>query len=526
MPRATRYLFLALALAAAVPARAQGPAAFATRPDSALAAAVRSMPGFALRLEQAVASALEEASIVRDARAAMTAARGALRRERGAFDPELFADAAKSGQDLANTNPFSSSTVVSSTTTSVNGGLSLRLPIGTELAAVLQTTRLGTSSDFTLLDPEYSTTGSLVLTQPLLKGFGPSAWAAWKGAGRDYEAAQARYEDAVLATRAAVEKGYWDLYASLRDYGVSKVLRDGAASLLQEAELRARTGLIGPNQVANARVFLAEREQLLLDSEEQLDAISDGLATLIGRRPGGGQPRYLAVDEPPAEFPLEPLDTLLARAAASNQALRSAERSVEAARVRERGAKWDILPQLDFVGSIGGNGLAGTRQPVYFDTTVVYADPSLEGDFSDTWTSVKNRDLPAWSAGLRLTIPIGFRAASGEHQRLRSELERQQELHTAVRRNLEDQVRAAYRDMQHAQRRVAAARDGADASLEQVRIGLLEFRAGRTTAFELVRLAGDVATAQQRYSAAVVRAAKTAAELRRLTAGGAAAGSR
>ena len=57
--------------------------------------------------------------------------------------------------------------------------------------------------------------------------------------------------------------------------------------------------------------------------------------------------------------------------------------------------------------------------------------------------------------------------------------------------------------------------DAADASLEQVRIGLLEFRAGRTTAFELVRLAGDVATAQQRYSSALVRAAKTAADSNR-----------
>ena len=80
--------------------------------------------------------------------------------------------------------------------------------------------------------------------------------------------------------------------------------------------------------------------------------------------------------------------------------------------------------------------------------------------------------------------------------------------------------------MQHARKRVEAARAGADASLEQVRIGILEFRAGRTTAFELVRLAGDIATAQQRYSAALVRAAKTAAELRRLTAGGETPGAR
>jgi outer membrane protein TolC len=51
-----------------------------------------------------------------------------------------------------------------------------------------------------------------------------------------------------------------------------------------------------------------------------------------------------------------------------------------------------------------------------------------------------------------------------------------------------------------------------------VRIGVLEFRAGRTTAFELARLGADLASAQQRYSQALVRAARAAAQLRRLTA--------
>jgi outer membrane protein TolC len=58
-----------------------------------------------------------------------------------------------------------------------------------------------------------------------------------------------------------------------------------------------------------------------------------------------------------------------------------------------------------------------------------------------------------------------------------------------------------------------------DASQEQVRIGLIEYRNGRTTAFELVRLGADLAAAQQRYSEALVRTAKAAAELRHLTSG-------
>lgn len=526
MSRTSTLIVLALAVGAAGPAGAVVLSPLVTRPDSALVEAVRATPGVTLRLDDAVGAALTEATIVREARAALLAARGSLRRERGAFDPELFLDATRSSEDQANASPFSSVPVVRDKETSVNGGARVRLPIGTEFSASLETTRRETTSDFVLLDPEYRTAGKLEITQPLLKGFGPSAWSGWRSAAREHESARARYEDAVLTTRTLVEQTYWDLYAAVRDYGVEKVIRDGAASLLEEAELRARAGLVGPSQVANARVFLAEREQVLLDREEQLDAISDRLATLMGRRPGEGQARYLAVDEPPGEFAIEPLDTLLARAVARNQVLGAAEREVEAARIRARGAKWDMLPQLDFIGSIGGTGLAGRRVPVDLGSGPVYADSALEGTFGDTWTRVRNRDLPTWSAGIRVTVPVGFRAGAGEHQRLRGELERAEQRHLAARRSLEEQVRAVHRDLLHARKRVEAARTGADASLEQVRIGLLEFRAGRATAFELVRLAGDVATAQQRYSAALVRAAKTAAELRRLTAGGDAAGAR
>jgi outer membrane protein TolC len=53
-----------------------------------------------------------------------------------------------------------------------------------------------------------------------------------------------------------------------------------------------------------------------------------------------------------------------------------------------------------------------------------------------------------------------------------------------------------------------------------VRIGVLQYNSGRTTAFELVRLGADLASAQQRYSQALVRTAKAESALRFLTSSG------
>jgi outer membrane protein TolC len=110
-----------------------------------------------------------------------------------------------------------------------------------------------------------------------------------------------------------------------------------------------------------------------------------------------------------------------------------------------------------------------------------------------------------------------LRSGLGERQRLKGEADRAYQQYVAARRGLEEDVRASYRELLHAKKRLEAARTGVEASAEQVRIGMLEYQVGRTTAFELVRLSADLATAQQRYSQALVRAAKAAAELKKLT---------
>ncbi len=77
-------------------------------------------------------------------------------------------------------------------------------------------------------------------------------------------------------------------------------------------------------------------------------------------------------------------------------------------------------------------------------------------------------------------------------------------------------MRAAYRELSNGKGRLTAAKNGVDAAQEQARIGLIQFRTGRATAFELVRLGEDFAVAQQRYSDALVRTAKAAATLKQL----------
>jgi len=497
--------------------QAQTQAFLPSSPESALAAAIDSIPGSRLSLAQALDLAIHNDTAVKEAQAAVVAAEGAVRREKGTFDPELFANVLRSGVDQPTASPFSGADVLSQQFTTASGGARMKLRFGTELSASMNTMRTSTNSTFALLDPEFNTFGALNLRQPLLAGFGPSSRASLSSAERGLASAQARYQDVVLGTESQTEGAYWDLYAAERDVAVQTVIRDRARAFVTEAEARARVGLVGPQAVASARVFLAQQELTFLDSQELLDRVSDRLASLLGIRPEGGLPRYRAVDAPPHDHPLVPVDDLVAAAIDRNHNLQSQREVVNQLRALAKGAAWDALPTLDFLGSVGGNGLSGHPHEVVFGPDTLTTD--ISGDFGDTWDQVWGRDFPTWSVGLELTFPLGRREGRGERDRLRAEVMRAEQIEKASEHTLEEDVRAAHRQLVNAQARLAAAQDGVNAALEQVRVGSIQFRSGSTTAFELVRLGEDVTTSQQSFSRALVTSAKAAALLKYLTSG-------
>jgi outer membrane protein TolC len=499
-----------LLLLAAPPAPAQVPA----NPDSAYRAALAEIGGQPLTLDDALLRAVAHATSLREAEAGLRAARGELRRESGAFDPVLFARWEVEDEESQSDSPFAPGTI-ETRQRFTSAGARLRLPVGTELQASLETTRFRTTFGFDALDPDYATIGRVALRQPLLKGFLDGAGGDRAAARHGLEAARERLSAATVALEAEVTTAYWDLYAAERNLAVQRLIARSAGAFLEQTQHRSRAGLAGPSEVATARVFLTQQELSAIDREEQLDEFSDRLVTLLGPPAGDAAGRYHASTEPPAELPVEPEEALVARAMEHNHELRAARRDLDARRAEADGARWNSLPTLDLVGSVGGNGLTGTARPVVLgaDTLTVVVD----GDgFGESVEQALKRDLPTWSVGVELEVPIGFREGRGEKDRLEAEAMRSEQRVAALERAVREDVRARHRELRHGLRRLELARQGVDASLDQVRIGTIEYENGRTTAFEVVRLGTDLAEAQERYSDALVRTAKAAAELGRL----------
>lgn len=509
-------LFMLAVGTAGVPSR--GPAqTLAPDADSALVAAVRTLPGSSLTLQRAVGLAIATSPVVRAASAVLDAARGAVRREGGAFDPVLSFGWDYIDQRLPSASFFAGADVLHTVQGTGTARVHWLSPLGTSIEGRLDAVRLTTNSGFAFLDPQYTTTGALTIRQPLLRGFITSARKGLTGAEFLETSARERYEQELLLLQGAVEQAYWDVYAGERDLAVQLLTRDRAAAFLEETRLRAQTGLVGPGQVANAASFLADQENLLLDREEALDAFSEKLVRVIGVRPDAGASRFKTADQPPDTIAMDDPDRWVREGLERNRDLRALRSEIDLRETYSRAAAWEALPSLDLIGSVGGNGLGGDARDVVFGADTLRT--SASGSLGDALRHVIRRDYPAWRVGVEISVPLGMRTGLGEQDRLDAEVVIAEQRYAQATRVLEEEIRAQCRELQNGSRRLRVARESVTAAREQARVVRIEYANGRSTAFELVRVAADVAVAEQRYSRALVRSAQAAAALRQLTAG-------
>jgi len=172
------------------------------------------------------------------------------------------------------------------------------------------------------------------------------------------------------------------------------------------------------------------------------------------------------------------------------------------------GARNNLRPELDLVGTAQNNGLAG--QPL-----VIGADPRFVGGFGTVLDQIATRKNPTYAIGLQLTVPLRNRIAQADA--IRDELMLRQ---TQIReRQLRNQAQVEVEDALIAMRRARASYEAASEtralqeqslSLEQTR-----YAEGVSTSFFVIQYASLVAQAKSSEVAAKGAYVKARAALAR-----------
>ncbi len=352
--------------------------------------------------------------------------------------------------------------------------------------------KVETTSTIASLNPEYRSSVTFAFNAPLLRGFlFGEPWVAVRLTGEGSAIAYEDFRRQLMDIVQSTEEAYWLLAAAAEEREVARKSLETARALLRQTEAQYEVGVVSRVEVTEAEAGVAQREFLLITSENAYRTRQDALVDLVfgpALTPTSNA-EIVTSDSPESYQPLQ-IDPALAveKALANRPELLSAQRQLEQQRIRLQFARNQRLPQLDVVASYGTHGLSGVGQAINFGSITIPAPPGVPDQYGDSHDQFfQGDDSRTWTAGARLSIPI---ANTSARSRVRiSELE-YHKTETQVAREEQailSEVRKAVRDLESAVQGIEAAERRRLAAEEQHRAELIRLEHGESTPFDVLQ---------------------------------------
>ncbi len=326
--------------------------------------------------------------------------------------------------------------------------------------------------------PEYTTTTSLTLTQPLLRGFGISATMAEANIAKsDLRAAEYALRGKVDLVASQVLDAYVEAI-----YGgeLIRVITERialASRLRDENEKRLKQGLMAPIDVMQAESTKAAAEIELVRARNFLVETENRLRELIFTDfAQNADTKFRFIDELNPVAIKESLPAMRGLALEHSMEYQVALQKVETSKLELRQARNQRLPSVDLEGSVGMNGLGGT--------------------LSDGFADYSNRTQPDYSIAIIADVPITFHAERAQLAKSMLSL-RQAELDAKRTANrVVSQIQTAYARVISAIQRTEASSRAVKTAQET--LGAEEKRLGNglTTSFNVLKLQDELAQAR------------------------------
>jgi len=424
---------------------------------------------------------------------------------KGEFDPIL-------GTDILYTK---ASTIASQTLIAYGGITSVESWNTTTRTSVMGKLHTGTMYNLTFaMNKEENTFGkfieewdgllSLSLTQPILSGFGPSVNKVRIRQARNARAAaEEQFRASVMNTVAGVVKAYWDLTGAIERLTVREESLDNAERLLHINETRRQLGTAADIDVLQAKAGVAMRQSELIAARAAVGHAEDALKQLLDIRDGDlfSTARILPTDRPGFASGLwidpsnleDQIAVSVERALRNRPELKASEFEIENAKLEEMRTRNQMLPKLDVVGSYAQGGRDHKPRQVFY--------------------GMRAGDVDAMSIGLQGSVPIGNRAARGQHLRAQLTREQAEQRFENVRQGLMVNVHVAMRNVFANQTLVESTRQAREFQEVNVVAEEKRLRLGVTTSYQVLLVQQDLTLAQTQEVQALIDYQKALVDL-------------
>jgi outer membrane protein TolC len=407
--------------------------------------------------------------------------------EKAVFDPvfSLTADANRTKTPSASFLAAGGLRRLTTENRDLNASLDQRLPFGASYTLGLDNNRLDSSSQLASINPSYKPVLTLSLTQNLLKNFGPDVNTAPIKIARNNQAisvTQVRLQANKVIT--SVHNAYWNLVFAIENLEVQRRSLRLARDLEELNRARVRAGVAAPVEVTQAEAQAAAQVQNVILAEKAITDAEDQLKLIINI-PDGERiwaRSIIPFDAPPFEVAPVSMEASIQEALEKRPEYAEVKLTLQNNDINLRVARNQLLPSLQFQGSVGLNGLNEIDKGL----GSAYGGP----------TGLTSGDFTSWSAALVLSYPLGNRSARSAFIQAKLTDDQTRTSLLNLKRQIVSQVREAVRRIEADVRRVEATRAARALAEEQLRVERKRLEAGVTTTFNVLSFQRDLAAAQ------------------------------
>jgi len=348
------------------------------------------------------------------------------------YDPALTGSLLWSKQETPQNSTFTSGTNnLISRSLMASAGLQQGFSTGTTYALTYTSTWQDTNSMRNGYNPSASGSLGLSVTQPLLRGFGLAMNRRWiRIAKNDEKISDLVFRQDLMNLVYGVSRLYYDLASLDEDLRVKRETLASAQELLKNTQAGVDEGTLAAVELTRARAQVAGAEQDVINAEglyQQEEALVKTILTRKGSREPALQSAQLIVTDnltvpPKDETP--GLPELLKQAEQLRPDLKAVSLELTNADIAIEGTRNALLPELDLVGTVQSQGLAG--QPVSMQSqsgsspasgTTSIPSTTFSGGYGSMLDQVLAQKYPSYEIGIQLNLPIRNRVAQADMTR-------------------------------------------------------------------------------------------------------------
>jgi outer membrane protein len=357
----------------------------------------------------------------------------------------------------------------------------------------------------------------LTVTQPLLRGFGPSLNRRFiRIAANQQRISSLLFRQQVILTVYGVLRLYTDFVALSEDVKVKEEAATLAAKLFEDVKAQVDEGTLAQVELTRANAQVYATRQDLINSRgllEEQEAILKNQLTRTGNADPEVQTAHIIPTDAlsiPDKDEIRPMQDLINDALSNRPDLGQARLQIDNSRIGLAGSRNATLPEVDLVGVMQNNGLGGMATPL-----LPPGDTTFAGNYGLALEQVLARNYPTYGIGVQVTLPIRNRIAEADLARDEIQV-KQSEIRL---RQLQNQARLEVEDALIAMRRARASSEAAAEArrLQQESLDAeqAKFEVGASTSFFVIQYESLLAQAKSTEVAAKSSWVKARAALQR-----------